>query len=97
MLDPSAYREQDLTTYTDDYFPIVIHIETLYPEEHKTDGGKARRQAQITYGTFGRDNRGELQFRFLKQFFLFRDHLFMLQDIFGNDAVVGAGGPLDDN
>lgn len=39
-LDLGKYRLPDLTYYRDDYYPIVIAIESLFPESYK---GRAKK------------------------------------------------------
>jgi hypothetical protein len=33
-INPSSYPKEDLTMYKDDYFPIVLSIETHYPSDY---------------------------------------------------------------
>lgn len=42
-------RMEDLFSHRDDFYPIVISIETIYPQGYR---GKGRRNIQYTYGQF---------------------------------------------
>lgn len=67
MIDSTKYRTDDLTSLREDYYPIVVTIETLYPANYT---GRAKKSIQITYGQFSQDGPGNLKFKFLKQKFL---------------------------
>ncbi len=67
MINSTLYRTEDLTTLREDYYPVVITIETLYPASY---AGKAKKSIQITYGQFVQEAPGTLKFKFLKQKFL---------------------------
>jgi hypothetical protein len=47
MINSMMYRSEDLTTLKEDYYPIVITIEAIYPPNY---AGRARKSVQITYG-----------------------------------------------
>jgi hypothetical protein len=47
MINSTLYRSEDLTTTKEDYYPIVITIEAIYPPNYT---GRARKSVQITYG-----------------------------------------------
>lgn len=79
VLTPSLYKKQDLTEAKDDYFPLVIMIETDYPSDYK---GKAKKSCQITYAKFNCENE-DYSFQCLKQKFLFNNKMFDLGEIFG--------------
>lgn len=79
VLNPTLYKEQDLTEAKDDYFPVVLMIETDYPPDYK---GKAKKSCQITYGKFNCET-GDYSFQCLKQKFLFNNKMFDLGEIFG--------------
>ena len=79
ILNPSLYKEVDLTEAKDDYFPVVLMIETEYPPDYK---GKAKKSCQITYGKFNLEN-SEYSFHWEKQKFLFNNRMFDLGEIFG--------------
>ena len=51
----------------DDYYPIVITIEAVYPPNYQ---GRARKCMQISYGQFVQESPGTLKYKFLKQKFL---------------------------
>ena len=67
MINSTLYRTEDLTTLKDDYYPIVMTVETLYPPSY---AGRAKKSIQITYGQFTQDSPGNLKYKFLKQKFL---------------------------
>ena len=60
------YHESDITTFREDYYPMVIGIETVFPEKYK---GKAKRSIEYTYGTFFRESGIDLTLKYkpLKQ------------------------------
>jgi hypothetical protein len=47
MINSTLYRSEDLITTKEDYYPIVITIEAIYPSNYT---GRARKSVQITYG-----------------------------------------------
>ena len=64
-------REMDLYKVSEDSYPIIISIETIYPEGYR---GKGRKNIQYTYGTFQKDdNSTELKYKFLKQKLLYNN------------------------
>jgi hypothetical protein len=67
MINSTLYRTEDLTTLKEDYYPIVITIEAIYPPNYQ---GRAKKSVQITYGQFTQESPGNLKFKFLKQKFL---------------------------
>ena len=67
MINSNLYRIDDLTNLKEDYYPIVITIEAIYPANYN---GRARKSVQITYGQFTQETPGTLKFKFLKQKFL---------------------------
>lgn len=79
ILATTVYKEQDLIEAKDDYFPIVLMIETDYPADYT---GKAKKSCQITYGKLNFEN-SEYSFQWLKQKFLFNNKMFDLGEIFG--------------
>lgn len=79
VLNPTLYKEQDLTEAKDDYFPVVLMIETDYPANYT---GKAKKSCQITYGKFHLENE-TYSFQGIKQKFLFNNKMFDLGEIFG--------------
>ncbi|CAI2377190.1 unnamed protein product [Moneuplotes crassus] len=89
IIDFSKFKEEDITSYKEDeYYPIVMTIETDYPPPVKDNlktYHKNKRQAQITYGYFAKITNGKYQFRFNKQCFLFRNKLFKMEDIYGHE------------
>jgi hypothetical protein len=60
----NQYRPQELTTFREDYFPIVISIESLFPESYQ---GRARKSIQFTYGQFTLDAESKYKFKYLRQ------------------------------
>lgn len=93
MIDTSVYsedingtigcRREDLVSYSEYFYPIVISIETLYPQGYK---GKGRKNIQYTYGTMGREN-GVYRYKFLKQKLLYNSQIMDLNDIYGIDNM----------
>jgi len=65
-IDPSEYQKSDLTGFKDDYFPVILTIETKYPADYN---GRAKKSVQFTYGFFSLSE-GNMGFRFVKQKFL---------------------------
>lgn len=66
-INSTVYRNEDLTTLKEDYYPIVIVIETLFPEGYT---GRGKKSFQVTYGQFTQESPGTLKFKFLKQKFI---------------------------
>jgi hypothetical protein len=50
------------TIILDDYYPIVLTIEAVYPANYS---GRAKKSIQFTYGQFTSES-GTLKFKFLK-------------------------------
>ena len=65
-----------------DFYPIVITIETVYPDNYK---GKGRKNIQYTYGQFQKDGPNNIRFKFLKQKLLYNNQIMDLNDIYGID------------
>ena len=92
VIDTSAYnqgidgtqgcRKEDLFTVKEDFYPIVVSIETIYPAGYK---GKGRKNIQFTYGSFKKDGSKNLSFKFLKQKLLYNNQIMDLNDIYGID------------
>mmetsp|Transcript_37684 Transcript_37684/g.36140 ORF Transcript_37684/g.36140 Transcript_37684/m.36140 type:complete len:179 (-) Transcript_37684:169-705(-) len=82
VIKTNEYKTEDLTTLKEDYYPIVISIESIYPTNYT---GRAKKCVQFTYGQFGQDAPGVFKFRFLKQKFLYNNTIFDLNDIYGID------------
>mmetsp|Transcript_19008 Transcript_19008/g.21308 ORF Transcript_19008/g.21308 Transcript_19008/m.21308 type:complete len:285 (+) Transcript_19008:2-856(+) len=89
LIDFSKFKEEDISSFKEDeYYPIVMTIETDYPSPVRDDlkvYHKNKRQAQITYGYFNRNSKDEYVFMFNKQCFLFRNKLFRMEDIYGHE------------
>lgn len=95
-IDFSKFKDEDLTSYKEDeYYPIVVTIETDYPPA--AEGMKSKRQAQITYGHFNHTQNGNYEFVFNKQCFLFRNKLFKMEDIYGHEKQEEEGNPEYDD
>ena len=62
MIEIDKFRIEDLTTLREDYYPIVISIETVYPSNYT---GRAKKSIQFTYGQFLMES-DNLKFKFLK-------------------------------
>lgn len=87
------YQMHELTIQREDYFPIVISIESIFPQSHQ---GKVKKNIQFTYGTFT-DEDGTFKFKYYQQKLLVRLYfwryliiqlnktIFELNDIFGID------------
>jgi len=88
-IDFSKFKNEDITSFKEDeYYPIVMTMETDYPAPVREDFKvyhKNKRQAQITYGYFRKNSREEYVFMFNKQCFLFRNKLFRMEDIYGHE------------
>lgn len=101
VLDISKFQDDDLTSIKEDeYYPIVITIETEYSEDVLEDArnkNKNLRQAQITYGYFNKNSRGEFVFMFTKQCFMFRNKLFKIEDIYGYERNNDGGDDVADD
>ena len=79
VLNTDLYKPEDLTESKEDYFPVVLMIETEYPADY---AGKAKKSLQITYGKFEFES-NEYSFHCIKQKFLFNNKMFDLGEIFG--------------
>lgn len=104
IIDVAKFKDEDLMSIKEDeYYPIVITIETDYPAAAENDWAKpetpmVKRQAQITYGYFNKNTRGEFVFMFNKQCFLFRNKLFKIEDIYGHERQTdGENDVFDDS
>ena len=60
----SQYKTQDLTGFRDDYYPIVIAIEAIFPPSYK---GRAKKSIQFTYGAFALEADGSFRYKFIKE------------------------------
>ena len=58
----SQYSREQMTQHTEDYYPIVLAVESVLPSSHKV-----QRQVQYTYGSFTVDESGHYKFNFLKR------------------------------
>lgn len=63
-MDLGKYRLPDLTHYRDDYYPIVIAIESLFPESYK---GRAKKSMQFSCGAFAIEADNTFKFKLVKQ------------------------------
>jgi len=75
-------RKDDLFHMKDDFYPIVISIETVYPEGYR---GKGKKNIQFTYGSFQKDGSSNMRYKFLKQKLLYNNQIMDLNDIYGID------------
>mmetsp|Transcript_47852 Transcript_47852/g.35073 ORF Transcript_47852/g.35073 Transcript_47852/m.35073 type:complete len:221 (+) Transcript_47852:206-868(+) len=82
VLKASDFKLDDLVSLKEDYYPVVISIEAIYPANYT---GRAKKCQQFTYGQFLREETSSLKFRFLKQKFLYNNTIFDLNDIYGID------------
>ena len=69
-LDLGKYRLPDLTHYRDDYYPLVIAIESLFPESYK---GRAKKSMQFSCGAFAVEADNTFKFKLIKQKLLVSD------------------------
>lgn len=81
-LNLKQYSPQDLIHYMDNYFPIVIGIEAIFPDSYK---GRCKKSIQFTYGVFSIESENEYKFKAVKQKMLYNKHIFEINDIFGKD------------
>ena len=72
-----------------DFCPIVIQIETIYPENYK---GRGKKNCQFTYGVFEKEsqlrteeNTNPIKYKFIKQKLLYNNQIMDLNDIYGID------------
>ena len=63
-LNLNQFKPQDLTGFRDDYYPIVIAIEAIFPQSYK---GRAKKSIQFTYGAFALEADGSFKFKFVKE------------------------------
>lgn len=92
MLNTALYKEQDLTEAKDDYFPVVLMIETKYQSRVSE---KLKKCCQITYGKLSY-SQGEYSFNCIRQKF-FLNKLFDLCEIFGIEEGNGENMANDTN
>ena len=63
--------EKDIFSLKDDFCPIIIQIETLFPENYK---GKSRKNCQFTYGCFDRESNSQImRYKYMKQKLLYNN------------------------
>ena len=64
-LNLKQYSPQELIHYMDNYYPIVLAIESIFPENYK---GRCKKSIQFTYGVFSMDQeRNVYNFKPVKQ------------------------------
>ena len=63
IINTGLFKTEDLTQVKDDYYPIVISIEAVYPPNYT---GRAKKSIQFTYGQFVPEGPSNLKFKFLK-------------------------------
>ena len=89
IIDFDKFNLEDVSaSKEDEYYPIVITIETDQPVrdfEMENNNIRDKRQAQITYGYFNKNSRNEFVFMFNKQCLLFQNKLFKVEDIYGHE------------
>lgn len=91
MFNPSDYNQDSLIEAKDDYYPIVLMIETNYPKDYK---GKAKNSSQIVYGSFKLEG-SDYSFHCIKTKFLFNKRMFDLGEIYGVEG--GTSSIVNDN
>lgn len=79
-IEPGLYKPEDLDESKEDYFPLVMVIETNYP---KTYTGKAKKSVQMIYGSLSHDGEA-MTFNCLQKKFLFNNKMFNLGEIYGS-------------
>ena len=90
-----VFDEEDLTSFrNDDYYPLVIGIETVFPERYR---GKTKRSIEYTYGTFYKEsgNANPMKYKYLAQKLLYNNTIFELNDIFGIENPNNQGNNND--
>ena len=63
-LNLSQFAKEDLITKREDYYPIVIAIESLFPTNPSSD--KVKKSIQFTYGMFEQEEQ-TYKYKYLKQ------------------------------
>lgn len=63
-LNLRQYSVQDLIHFMDNYFPIVIAIEAIFPDSYK---GRCQKSIQFTYGAFTTESENVYKFKAIKQ------------------------------
>ena len=81
-LNLTQYKKTDLLSYRDDFYPIVIATEAVFPLNYQ---GRAKKSIQFTYGAFAENEDGSFRFKFIKEKLLYNKTIFELNDIFGKD------------
>ena len=70
----------ELTHYREDFFPIVIAIESIFPENYQ---GKSKKSIQFSCGAFSIDADNSFKFKLIKQKLLYGKTIFDLTDMYG--------------
>lgn len=83
----NQYPVNDLTHYRDDFYPIVIAIESVFPANYK---GRARKSIQFTLGALAVEAENEFRFKLLKQKLLYNRTIFELTDMYGKESAMNA-------
>lgn len=90
-LNPTLYKESELTEAKAGFFPAILMIETIYPPEYKD---KPRKSCEFTYGKFELDN-DTYSFHCIKQRFLLGRKMFDLGEIYKIDG--DSTSPVDNS
>ena len=72
-----------MTHIKEDYYPIVIGIESLFPSNYK---GRAKKSVQFSCGALGIEADGSLKFKLVKQKLLYNNTIFELTDMYGKES-----------
>ena len=78
-MNTALYRHEDLQEHKEDYYPVVIYIETHYPKSYQ---GKAKKSVQFIYGCLAKEE-NEFKFNIVQKKFLYNNKMFILWDLFG--------------
>jgi len=81
-LNLSQYQVKDLTHYREDFYPIVIAIESVFPDNYK---GRAKKSIQFSLGAFSVESDNSFRFKLLKQKLLYNKTIFELTDMYGKE------------
>jgi len=83
----TQYPMRDLTHYRDDFYPVVIAIEALFPASYR---GRVKKSVQYTLGAFAVEADNSFRFKLLKQKLLYNKTIFELIDMYGKENASGS-------
>ena len=84
---------QDLTHYREDFFPIVIAIESIFPDNYK---GRAKKSIQFSCGAFTIESDNTFRFKLVKQKLLYNKTIFELTDMYGKENASATAAQADE-